>query len=67
MERHIIRCKGFGSEPAQKDLQKRTGAKEACEYVWVLKEDGDTHCHQDTANLTDELFRSEYSLCIFDF
>ena len=29
----------------QKDPTKRMGVKEACEHAWVLKEDGDTHCH----------------------
>lgn len=29
----------------RKDPTERMGVKEACEHVWVLKEDGDTHCH----------------------
>ena len=29
----------------QRDPAKRMSVKDACEHAWVLKEDGDTHCH----------------------
>jgi serine/threonine protein kinase len=29
----------------QKDPATRMSVKDACDHVWVLKEDGDTHCH----------------------
>lgn len=29
----------------EKDPAKRMSVKKACEHAWVLKEDGDTHCH----------------------
>ena len=29
----------------EKDPAKRMSVKKACEHAWLLKEDGDTHCH----------------------